>query len=298
MLLKNCKLLTGLLRRPCYDRGHGPDSKVNVRSTPIPSPTDPNAAYPRRRFLACTAMYLSACAMASPLHAVPVRTRLYINTAFGPPISTPAKDGFFDRLMALIFRDSGYEIVIQTPPAERALMLANLGIDDGDGPRIPKLDEAGAYANLILVEEPVLDVEFVAFTQSLRFRTEGWDSLIPYSVAFVTGWKILERNVRNTADLILVKDAEHLFHLLKHGRTEVAIIDRMSGLEATRQAGIHHFNILEPPLARSPMYLYLHRNHETLAHEITRKLRALKADGTYAQLERETLSHVLDHSAR
>ena len=261
---------------------------VSVSDRPSPS---------RRKFITQIARLAGACTWGFPaVVAAFGERRLYINTAFGPPISTPTGDGFFDRLMDLIFRDLGYRVTIQTPPAERALMLANLGIDDGDGPRIPTLDIADAYINLIAVPEPILDVEFVAFTGSLRFETEGWESLNPYTVAIVTGWKILERNILGTEELILVKDADSLFHLLKSGRTEVAVIDRLSGLVAAKEAGMNYFNILEPPLARTPMLLYLHRKHEWLGQTIASKLRALKDDGTYARLERETLSHVVNHA--
>ena len=270
----------------------------SIAATGNAQPPVPVSDWPspfRRKFITQIAGLAGVCTCGFPAVVAALgEMHLYINTAFGPPISTPSGDGFFDRLMGLVFRDLGYGVTIQTPPAERALMLANLGVDDGDGPRIPSLDIAETYINLIAVPEPILDVEFVAFTASLHFETQDWKSLNPYTVAIVNGWKILERNILGTEKIILVKDADRLFNLLKSGRTEVAVIDRMSGVVAAREAGINYFNILEPPLARTPMFLYLHRKHEGLVQSIASKLRALKDDGTYERLEQETLSHVVN----
>lgn len=188
----------------------------------------------------------------------------------------------------------GLTITIQTPPAERALMLASAGIDDGDGPRVPHLEDNWNYKNLIRVDESLLDVDFVAFTRKPDIHISEWRSLKGYEVAIVTGWKILERNLSELPDLIKVKDAEHLFLLLKHRRTDVAVIDRYSGIATAERVGLEHYLILDPPLASTPMFLYLHSRHSDLAPAISRVLREMKADGTYRTIRKDTLGHVYD----
>lgn len=245
--------------------------------------------------MAASAATLAVVAMGRPRLATAAAETLYINTAFGPPVAGP--DGFFNHLMAHLMAPLGYEVTIQAPPAERALLLANSGVDDGDGPRIPGL--ARHYPNLIRVPEPVMEVDFVAFTKRLVFDTDDWESLAPYCVAMVTGWKILERNIRTHAELLSVKHPEGLFRLLNGGRTEVAVIDRFSGHAMARSVGLEHYNILSPPLATTPMYLYLHRKHARLVPHITARLREAKANGVYARLKQEKLSHAdLDDSLR
>ncbi len=242
----------------------------------------------RRRFLGLATFSLIGTAFGG---AGTIRTEsrsLYINTAFGPPIS--GGNGFFDRLARLMFRPVGYSITVQTPPAERALMLANAGVDDGDGPRIPGLIKE--YPHLVRVPEPILDIDFVAFTKRLRFDTADWQSLTPFSVAIVTGWKILERNITTSARLVRVKDPKHLFMLLKQGRTEVAVIDRFSGYAMCKKIGLRDFNVLEPPLASTPMYLYLHERHAELVDAVSETLRDLKTSGIYARLFQETVKNV------
>lgn len=186
----------------------------------------------------------------------------------------------------------GYSVEIQTPPAERALMLANSGVDDGDGPRIPDLANPQDYPNLVRVKESLLEIDFVAFSRTPGIQIQRWGDLAHYSVAIVTGWKILERHLAPLPDLIKVKDAEHLFLLLKTQRTDLAVIDRYSGMATAERVGLDDYVILDPPLATTPMYLYLNVRHADLAPRMSAVLRQMKADGTYTRIRRETLEHV------
>lgn len=218
--------------------------------------------------------------------------RLILNTAFGPPISTPDRTGFFDRLMRSLFETMGYAVAIQSPPAERALMLADAGIDDGDGPRIPNLDNAWNYPNLIRVDEKLLDVEFNAFTLDPDISVTGWPDLMPYQVGIVTGWKILERYLNGHPGTVNVRDAERLFLLLKNRRADIVVIDKYSGIQTSRELGMAGIRTITPALVRTPMYLYLNSKHAALAFQVSDELRKMKQDGRYRAIFRETLSYV------
>jgi polar amino acid transport system substrate-binding protein len=220
------------------------------------------------------------------------RGRLILNTAFGPPISTPDRTGFFDRLMQALFAPLGYAVTVQKPPAERALMLANQGLDDGDGPRISGLDNEWNYPNLVRVDEKLLDVDFRAFTLDPATDVSCWDDLAGFQVAIVTGWKILEQRLAGHPRIVKVNDPERLFRLLKHGRTDIVVIDRFSGIDAAAELQMHGIRVLEPALATEPMYLYLHVRHADLVARLATALRTMKADGRYRQIYTETLGHV------
>lgn len=224
--------------------------------------------------------------------------RLILNTAFGPPISTPDGQGFFDRLARELFGRLGYAVATQSPPAERALMLANSGVDDGDGPRVADLNHSWNYPNLVRVSEKLLDVEFTAFTLDPTLQITGWSSLRQHQVGIVTGWKILERQLANEPGVVKVKDPQHLFMLLKHRRTEIVVVDRFSGIETARRLGIVGLRNLRPALAVTPMFLYLNSKHAALASRASDELSAMKRDGSYQQIYRETLGHVItaDHT--
>lgn len=250
------------------------------------------AAWMRRR-LAGVLLSLACLAPGTATAAADTGRVLYLNTAFGPPISTADNSGFFDRLMQEACRRIGYRVSIDKPQAERALMLANSGINDGDGPRIANLDNVWSYPYLVRVEEKLLDIDFVAITRDPNLSIRAWNSLAGHNVAIVTGWKILERHLAYLSNLIKVKDVEHLLLLLQHGRTDVVIMDRYSGLATARLIGLKDFHVNDPPLESTPMYLYLNIRHVEIAQKLSAALQAMKRDGTYNRIHQETLSHVI-----
>ncbi len=261
------------------------DEQVSMRT-----PSDPSD---RRRFLQLVLAQAMVLCAHGPARAVASHQgRLILNTAFGPPISTFDRTGFFDQLMRSLFATMGYSVAIQSPPAERALMLANAGIDDGDGPRIPDLDNAWNYPNLVRVEEKLLDVEFNAFARNADISVSSWSDLKPYQVGIVTGWKILERSLEGHSGTVKVRDSEKLFGLLRNHRADVVVIDRYSGLQASRELGLKGLRVLRPALEKTPMYLYLNSKHAALAYRVSDELRRMKRDGRYRAIFTETLSHV------
>lgn len=200
-----------------------------------------------------------------------------LNTAFAPPVRT-----IFESVMKEAFKRNGLDVVVQAPPAERALQQANDGADDGDGPRIEGL--SAKYPNLVMVPEKVIDTEFVAFTKSAKFEPTNWDSVKPYRVGVVTGWKILETNLAGSKSLEKVADAEALFRLLANDRIDVAVIGKLDGMSAIKKMNLTGITALSPPLVVKPMYLYLNKKHEDLVPKIDSALKQMKSDGTFKKI--------------
>ncbi len=207
---------------------------------------------------------------------------LVLNTAFIDPLSNEKQTGFVDSIVNEALNRIGYDLESVRLPAERALLNANAGIDDGDLLRIGGLQEI--YPNLIQVPEKIMDMEFVVFTRHLSFPVSGWQSLKPWSVAIITGWKILEQYITETAELTKVKNVDLLFKLLLKDRTDVIVYSRWIGLAYIKQHNLKSIKILEPPLGRRSMYVYLHRKHRHLVPELAASLRSMKRDGSYQRI--------------
>ncbi|NOX43652.1 MAG: transporter substrate-binding domain-containing protein [Gammaproteobacteria bacterium] len=204
---------------------------------------------------------------------------LVLNTAFTAPLSSDAQNGFVDTIVGEALARIGYKLASNRLPAERALINANAGIDDGDLLRIGGLQKV--YPNLIQVPETIMDLEFMVFTRYVESPVRNWQGLKPYSVSFITGWKILERNITDVASLTKVKNVDQLFTMLKKNRVDAIVYSRWVGLSYIKQHQVRGVKILEPPLARESMYVYLHRKHETLVPKLNAALRAMKTDGSY-----------------
>jgi polar amino acid transport system substrate-binding protein len=220
---------------------------------------------------------------ASKVQAAP----LAINTFGAPPLSNEQRTGFHDQLTITAFKRLGLEIIIPRLPAERALINANKGIDDGDLPRISGLESI--YSDLIMVSQSIMDYSFVAFTRNKDFAITGWDSLKPYNIGIITGWKILEKNVVGVRSLTKVKNQTQLFTLLKMDRADVVIYEKWQGLQTAKNLGITDIHILQPPLAKRKMFMYLHKKHKHLAPKVAAVLKSMKEDGTYQHIFNTTL---------
>lgn len=213
---------------------------------------------------------------------------LSLNTFAGPPLSTPRQTGFYDRLLKEAFKRAGMPIIIGHLPAERSLVNANSGIDDGDFVRIAGLEDI--YPNLVRVPEKITDFEFVVFTKHLNIKTESWDSLKPYHVAIVRGWKILEENLADVQSLVKMKNQKLLFTLLKNDRTDAVVYSRFEGYGMMKELGMDNVIVLEPPLARREMFLYLNKKHREIIPHVAEALKGMKKDGTYDEIKAQTLS--------
>ncbi|NOZ10909.1 MAG: transporter substrate-binding domain-containing protein [Gammaproteobacteria bacterium] len=215
---------------------------------------------------------------------------LVLNTTFTPPLSNDEQTGFVDVVVKQALGRIGFGMESVRLPAERALINANAGIDDGDLLRIAGLQRT--YPNLIQVPEKIIDLEFVVFAKNVSFPVTGWGSLKPYSVAMVTGWKILERNIPKSAEITMVKNANQLFTLLIKDRVDVLVYSRWVGLGYLNRHRIQGVKVLKPPLARRAMYVYLHKKHRHLVPKLAAALRAMKADGSYQRVFQRILAPI------
>lgn len=214
--------------------------------------------------------------------------KFVLTTGVLAPYSTPDRKGFLDQLVAAVFREVGLsaELTIYPTATERGMLNANEGRDDGLAMRVAGLEKQ--YPNLIRVPEPVAINEFVAISTRHRFATPNWDSLQPYTVSYIIGWKVFEQNVPKGRELTLVRDAEQLFSLLARDRTDVVLYERWQGLVQTRTMGLK-VQVMEPPLVRTPMYMYVHKKHAALVPQLAQALHRLKQNGTYARIYDSTL---------
>jgi polar amino acid transport system substrate-binding protein len=220
----------------------------------------------------------------SPIHA---SQTLVINTTGKFPLNASNQTGFMDQVAAEVFRRSGLTLKTIQLPAERGLINANKGIEDGEMSRIAGLEKI--YPNLVRVPEKIMDWEFYAFSEHKVDLTNGWSDLSGYSVAFINGWKILEKNVPSEAEIIKVKNPKQLFNLLEKRRAQIIIYERWAGLRYIKQLQLKAVRLIQPVLAERKMYIYLNKKHKALVPQLDGALKDMKADGTYKKLVQQIL---------
>ena len=211
---------------------------------------------------------------------------LVLNDVNEPPLTTPEHTGFLDVIATEAFRRVGVELRLVKLPAERALLLANDGLQDGDLTRIAGLEEQ--YPNLVRVPEKLTDWDFAAFSKHASIPAK-LEAIRYHSVGFIKGWKFYERNIAGAERVTTVDDPTQLFRLLDRDRIEVALYARWMGLALIQKQGLKNIRLLEPPLASRAMYIYLNKRHAKLAPKLATALLTLKREGFYQHVYREKL---------
>jgi polar amino acid transport system substrate-binding protein len=234
------------------------------------------------RWLPALALLLGLC--------VPLATGaepLRLNSGVRSPYFKLDKTGFIDLLVPEVFRRIGIVAEgVQYAASERAMLNANNGIDDGLVLRIRGLEKA--YPNLVIIDEKIIDNEFVAYATNAKFATTSFDSLRNLEVGYINGWKIFEANVPSGTAITKVQEAEQLFRLLEQSRIDVVLYERWQGNQILKETG-SKAEMLAPPLATSEMFMYLHKKHAHLAEPAARALREMKKDGTWRRIAERSL---------
>ncbi len=233
----------------------------------------------------------AVCLAGSLLPIVAAAEPLVLATVTTMPLSDgDGQRGFLPQLAEDVFRRIGLEVEIEQLPGERALMVANAGYNDGELFRVGGLEKH--YKNLIRVPEPIIKLDFTGFTLGKPFIVKGWESLNPYDVGIIGGWKIYEKNIVGVLHRTDVRNFDVLFRMLANGRTDIAMASRWMGLYAMKKLNIPGV-VLEPPFAQRDMFMYLHKKHAALVPKVAKALAEAKQDGTYQRLHDSVLGPYL-----
>ena len=215
-------------------------------------------------------------------------TTIVLNTTGNAPLNTPDQQGFVDLVATEAFRRIGVTVKTVKLPAERGLINANQGIHDGEMLRVGGLDKI--YRNLVMVPEKIMDGHFVAFSKKDIDLSTGWRALAPYSVVFINGWKILEKNVPAKTSVVKVRSATLLFPMLELGRADIVLYEEWGGLYLLAGYKPTTIRELKPPLASRPLYMYLNKAHQEMVPRVSNALLQMKADGSYQKIVDRILS--------
>ncbi len=200
--------------------------------------------------------------------------------------NTPLDRAALEAISREAFGRIGVEVRVVGEPSARSLHSANAGLVDGEGLRVAGLEQQ--YPNLLRVPEPYVGIQFVAFGLDAGVRLDsGWESLKPYRLAYINGWKLFEKQLADAPAVTKVDEPMQLFQMLVSGRADMVLYTLADGMALARDMGLTQIVALRPPLREADMFLYLHRSQAALLEPLAEALREMKRDGTHARILRE-----------
>ncbi len=168
--------------------------------------------------------------------------------------------------------------------------MANAGGSDAELIRIEGLEVR--FPNLVMIQEPVTHIEVVAFSKIPNHKITGWDDLKPFSLAYLDGMILVEEAVQGFRAQGC-RTMNKALELVANDRYDLALLPRIDGLGYLKESDINSIVPLEPPLAKRPLYHYIHSKHQHLAKPLESALKAMKASGEWQQLREQFIAELV-----
>ena len=175
-------------------------------------------------------------------------------------------------------------------PARRSLESSNRGQVDGETHRIKGINKK--YTNLLLIPVPINRVEGLVFTKSKEFVVNGWESLRPYRIGIVRGVIFIEKGTEGM-NVHSATTNEMVFKILDRGRTDISVVNRVSGLLYLKKLKLKNIKQLEPPVKELELFHYLHKKHRDIVPKISKILSAMQNKGRIKQIREEYIQKIL-----
>lgn len=232
--------------------------------------------------------------LASPAGA---QQTLILNSAFTAPLTSEQHNGVLDKVYQQLAERMGITIRIENLSAsERGLRNADNGLVDGDVGRVAGIEKQ--YPNLISVPVPVMRYEMVVFSRSVDFNVSSPESIKPYNVGVVRGWKVLEQAAFGAYSVTPVETAEQMFTMLSKGRIDIALLEKLEGLQIINSMNIKDIRVLKPDLFEGHFYLYLNKKHAALVLRFESELRKMQREGLLLHIYEDVLKRYEKDRAR
>lgn len=230
---------------------------------------------------AFVAVLLLALVAGSAARADGHRPIMRLSTGNLPPVSTPARDGYLNRLVIELFGRADYSVEFIDLPPRRAIANANNGLHDGDAARDIVLSETAK--NLRPMSSPIFPVDFVGLYLDPDIRVEKPEDYTGYSVGYIRGWHIAEKLFEDHPNAIAVSTPGNLLRLLKEDRIDVAFLTRAPGQFIADQNDIEDLKFTSYSV-RQDFFVYLNIRHILLLPKLDSLLEEMRADGTYDEI--------------
>lgn len=195
-----------------------------------------------------------------------------------------------ESVLSHAFNSLGIQFEQKTFPPKRISLEMNSGNIDGDAHRIYDYNLDNRYPNLIRVDESIQTVDQSVFTKLENITVDGWKSLSPYRVIYLSGIVVVEKGLEEAGvppeNRMEVYDIDNAFNLMNLGRGDLVVVSPSTGQASLKKLGITDGSIkmLYPPVVTIKLYPYMHKKHAVLAKKLADKILEMKKNGQYDEI--------------
>lgn len=153
------------------------------------------------------------------------------------------------------YTDAGIKHRFQYMSLEKSLLLAKAGKSDAELVRSSKLSDQ--FPDMIMIEEPLLNIEFQGYYLNRDIVIENLEDLKPYKICYMRGVKFFD-TVFKDYNVILCDNVTKGLELLQARRIDVLVAGKYSGVYSAKQMGITNL-IFTPKLIEFYGYHFIHK---------------------------------------
>lgn len=195
---------------------------------------------------------------------------------------------FAERVLTEAYARLNISVTFERYPGARSVVQADKGLADGEVARLDTVLKR--YTNLSKVPVPLFYSDLSAFVYGGGdVELASWRSLNGAHVATLRGFRFAIDRLEG-ANLELVKTSVDAIRMLQRRRVDVAVLNHFLGRVAIAQIKAQDIQVIEPPLARLPVFHLLHKKHEALIPKLTTVLEEMARDGIVSAMWEEFTS--------
>lgn len=189
-------------------------------------------------------------------------------------------------ILQAAYRKLDMQLFVKHAPPERSLFESNLGRVDGEAARLVAIEKKAN--NLIRVPTPLGAINTHAFSKSLDTPITSWDSLKPYTIIVLLGYKHAEKMSRGIRR-IFAHNPEQAMMLLHKGKADFAVLPLLDGLAALKTQNLTSITVQSSPIESNQLYHYLHREKAHLAPKLNKVLKGMELAGDLEMYRRQAI---------
>ena len=140
-------------------------------------------------------------------------------------------------------------------------------------------------ANMLKVSVPITSDEFYVYSVDKKFVVNGYESLRPYSIGYLSGARIFDDNLKEMRTETAPSE-ESLMRKLSAGRTDLVVESRAS-LCTAKKLGLKNIVMLEPSLDNLLGYHWLNASHQNLIPKLEEILKEMTREGAIKKIKKQ-----------